>query len=69
MRLSSLLSAASTFAFAVLVAAEGASDVLDLKSDTFESTVNPESLILVEFFAPWSVLLHFERCTMLMLCM
>ena len=49
---------ATAIAFAALVVAEGASDVLDLKGDTFESSVNPEPLILVEFFAPWSVFLH-----------
>jgi protein disulfide-isomerase A1 len=53
MRLSTFIPAASAFAFAALVAAEGTSDVLDLKADTFESSVNPEPLILVEFFAPW----------------
>lgn len=30
-----------------------ASDVIDLTMDDFESIVNKESLILVEFFAPW----------------
>lgn len=46
---------ASVLAFAAFVLAnEGAaSDVLSLTSATFESTVNGESLILVEFFAPW----------------
>ncbi|CAO1634512.1 unnamed protein product [Sympodiomycopsis kandeliae] len=34
-------------------AADAASDVLDLTKDTFKSVVDPESLILVEFFAPW----------------
>ncbi|KAH7914164.1 thioredoxin-like protein [Hygrophoropsis aurantiaca] len=57
MRLSSLVSTASAIAFASLVAADAsdatASDVLSLTAETFESTVNPESLILVEFFAPW----------------
>jgi len=53
MRLSYFIRAASAFTLAALVAAEGASDVLDLKADTFESSVNPEPLILVEFFAPW----------------
>jgi protein disulfide-isomerase A1 len=33
--------------------AEESSDVLDLDASNFESTVNPEDLILVEFFAPW----------------
>lgn len=54
MRLSSFIPAASAFVFAAIVAAEGVSDVLDLKADTFESSVNAEQLILVEFFAPWS---------------
>jgi protein disulfide-isomerase A1 len=53
MRLSSLISAASALALASFVAAEGASDVLDLDASIFESTVNPEQMILVEFFAPW----------------
>lgn len=53
MRLSSIIPAASAFAFATLVAAEGASDVLDLKATTFSTSVDPEPLILVEFFAPW----------------
>ncbi|EGO01918.1 hypothetical protein SERLA73DRAFT_85940 [Serpula lacrymans var. lacrymans S7.3] len=53
MRFSSVVKAASAVAFATLVAAEGDSDVLSLTASTFESTVNPESLILVEFFAPW----------------
>lgn len=30
-----------------------ASDVIDLKDDTFKTTVDGEDLILVEFFAPW----------------
>jgi protein disulfide-isomerase A1 len=51
--LSSLIPAASALAFATLVAAEGASDVLDLDASNFESSVNPEPMILVEFFAPW----------------
>jgi len=53
MRLSSFIPAVSAFAFVAHVIAEGASDVLDLKADTFDSVVKPESLILVEFFAPW----------------
>jgi protein disulfide-isomerase A1 len=53
MRVLPFIPAASAFVLATLVAAEGASDVLDLKADTFESSVNPEPLILVEFFAPW----------------
>lgn len=57
MRFSSFVSAASAVAFASLVVADAdadkASDVLDVTQDTFESVVHPESLILVEFFAPW----------------
>jgi len=53
MRLSSLISAASALALTAFVAAEGASDVLDLDASNFESNVNPEQMILVEFFAPW----------------
>jgi hypothetical protein len=53
MRLSSFIQTVSALAFVTYVAAEGASDVLDLKADNFESSVNPEPLILVEFFAPW----------------
>jgi protein disulfide-isomerase A1 len=59
MRLSSLIPAASALAFAALVAAEGTSDVLDLDASNFESSVNPEPMILVEFFAPWQVLVQF----------
>ncbi|KAG1768164.1 thioredoxin-like protein [Suillus occidentalis] len=56
MRFSSLVSVASAIALASLVSAEDAaesSDVLNLTKDTFSSVVNPESLILVEFYAPW----------------
>jgi len=44
---------ASLLALAALALAEGASDVLSLTAATFESTVNAEPMILVEFFAPW----------------
>ncbi|KAH8105850.1 protein disulfide isomerase [Cristinia sonorae] len=50
MRFSQLFSTASTLALLSLVSA---SDVLDLTNDNFASTVNPEALMLVEFFAPW----------------
>jgi protein disulfide-isomerase A1 len=56
MRFSSLVSVASAIALASLVSAEDAaesSDVLTLTKDNFSSVVNPESLILVEFYAPW----------------
>ncbi|KIJ70521.1 hypothetical protein HYDPIDRAFT_122452 [Hydnomerulius pinastri MD-312] len=57
MRFSTFVSAASAVAFASLVAADAdaelPSDVLSMTQETFDSTVNPEPLILVEFFAPW----------------
>lgn len=59
MRLPSFASAASVVAIASLVVAdsdaEKPSDVLSVTQDTFDSTVNPEALILVEFYAPWYV--------------
>lgn len=36
-----------------LAGAEGTSDVIDLTPTNFDAIVNPEPLILVEFFAPW----------------
>ncbi|KAF9222009.1 protein disulfide isomerase [Gyrodon lividus] len=57
MRFFAFVSAASAVAFVSLVAAdadaEKPSDVVSLSQETFESTINPEPLILVEFFAPW----------------
>ncbi|KAI0053547.1 protein disulfide isomerase [Auriscalpium vulgare] len=53
MRLHSLLASASSVFLASLVFADGASDVLDLTADNFQSVVSAEPLILVEFFAPW----------------
>ncbi|KAI0660987.1 protein disulfide isomerase [Cubamyces menziesii] len=50
MRFSHLFSSAAAFA---LFTAVLASDVIDLTHDNFDAVVNPESLILVEFFAPW----------------
>lgn len=51
---------ASLLAFAAFVLAnEASSDVLSLTAATFESTVEAEPLLLVEFFAPWYVLLSF----------
>jgi protein disulfide-isomerase A1 len=47
---------AALFAFAALVLANeeaAPSDVLNLTAASFEDAVNGESLILVEFFAPW----------------
>ncbi|KIJ56818.1 hypothetical protein M422DRAFT_40397 [Sphaerobolus stellatus SS14] len=48
MRLSTLVPVLSLWAASVL-----ASDVLDLDATNFKSVVDPEDLILVEFFAPW----------------
>ncbi|CAH1796208.1 unnamed protein product [Owenia fusiformis] len=39
--------------FAALVAVTFASDVIDLTDSNFDSVVNGEDIILVEFFAPW----------------
>jgi protein disulfide-isomerase A1 len=51
MRVNSWLSAASSLLLASLVLADG--DVISLTDSSFNSVVDPESLILVEFFAPW----------------
>ncbi|KAF8529165.1 protein disulfide isomerase [Hysterangium stoloniferum] len=54
MRVSTLLpSLLSLYLVSVFTAAEEGSDVLDLDAANFDTTVNPEALILVEFFAPW----------------
>lgn len=55
MRYSSIFSSVSALALALatLAAAEEASDVINLSASDFDSLVNPEPLILVEFFAPW----------------
>ena len=54
MRFSRLFSSATALALvSVVLAADGASDVINLTSNNFDAIVNPESLILVEFFAPW----------------
>lgn len=50
MRVSRLFPSAAVLAF---IQAVLASDVLDLTPANFDSTVKPESLMLVEFFAPW----------------
>ena len=50
MRFSHFFPSAAAFA---LFTAVLASDVIDLTHDNFDAVVNPESLILVEFFAPW----------------
>lgn len=54
MRYSSLFSPALALALASSAfASDAPSDVLSLTSTDFDNTVNPEPLILVEFFAPW----------------
>ncbi len=52
MRFSSLAAQVSLLAYISHVLAAD-SDVISLTTATFEEVVNPESLILVEFFAPW----------------
>ena len=53
MRWSSFTTSVVAVAAATLAAAAEDSDVINLTSSNFISTVNPESLMLVEFFAPW----------------
>lgn len=53
MRFPTLLPSLAAFALLPRCFAEGASDVIDLTPANFDSVVNPEPLILVEFFAPW----------------
>lgn len=70
MRLSTFVSAASAVALASVVAAEAdaekPSDVINITQETFDSTIIPEPLVLVEFFAPWcghckSLAPHYEE--------
>ncbi|GBE79475.1 Protein disulfide-isomerase [Sparassis crispa] len=53
MRYSNILLSATALILLPWALAEGASDVIDLTPANFESVVNPEPLVLVEFFAPW----------------
>jgi protein disulfide-isomerase A1 len=46
-------SVAPVLALAALIVAEGVSDVLNLDATNFKSLVDPEEMILVEFYAPW----------------
>ena len=46
-------------AFAALMAADEASDVISLTAQTFQSTIDTEPIILVQFFAPWYGLITF----------
>jgi protein disulfide-isomerase A1 len=60
MRISSLLASLVSLTLATLAVAEAApSDVIDLTPSNFKSVVDPEKLILVEFFAPWYTLFVF----------
>ena len=59
MRISLLLASVVSLTLATLAVAEEASDVIDLTPANFKSVVDPEKLILVEFFAPWLVLFYF----------
>ena len=61
MRVSSILASASSLILATLALAEVASDVVDLTPSNMKSVVDPEKLILVEFFAPWYVFVSFLR--------
>lgn len=60
------LATASFLALAVSVFADAESDVISLSASNFEELVNPEPIILVEFFAPWcghckSLAPHYEE--------
>lgn len=59
MRIQSLLVPAFSLTLAALALADTASDVIDLTPANFKSVVDPEKLILVEFFAPWYALFSF----------
>ena len=48
----SLLASSAAALFASFVAAD-ASDVINLTAENFDAVVQPEPVILVEFFAPW----------------
>lgn len=43
----------SSLSFLSFLSAVLASDVIDLTPGNFDAVVNPEPLVLVEFFAPW----------------
>lgn len=43
--------------FAVVVIAEDDSDVVVLDADNFDAGIKGKPIMLVEFYAPWSVLL------------
>lgn len=52
MKFSSLLRSLTALALVTLAVAEGSSDVIDITPSNFEAIAN-ESLVLVEFYAPW----------------
>lgn len=43
----------STAILSLLLGLVIASDVTDLKTDTFDAYVNKEPIAIIEFFAPW----------------
>jgi len=61
MRISSILASTLSLTLATLALAEAASDVIDLTPSNVKSVVDPEKLILVEFFAPWYAFVPFSR--------
>jgi hypothetical protein len=61
MRISSILSPTFSLILAALALADAASDVIDLTPSNIKSVVDPEELILVEFFAPWYAFVPFLR--------
>jgi hypothetical protein len=61
MRISSILASTSSLILATLALADAASDVVDLTPSNIKSVVDPEKLILVEFFAPWYAFVFFLR--------
>lgn len=52
MKFSSLLRSLTALALVTVAIAEDPSDVIDVTPSNFD-TVTKESLVLVEFFAPW----------------
>ena len=56
MRISSILASTFSLTLATFALAEAASDVIDLNPSNVKSVVDPEKLILVEFYAPWYAL-------------
>ncbi len=60
MRISSILASTLSLTLATFALADASSDVIDLTPSNFKSVVDPEKLILVEFFAPWYALISFS---------